>query len=218
MPKALLFDIDGTLIDTFDYILEAMNLAMMDASMAPLERDELMPLIGRDVASQMAILRRVSGRVVDDIHEAYYRHFMEFVRRGVRLYPGVRATLEGLPGYLIGTITTRRRFVARQMLVIGRIEKHFTAIVGGDEVERPKPHPDLIHRACEALHVAPSEAVAIGDSPVDILAGRAAGALTVAAMYGYGRKEELVKSKPDETVKAFSELPEALARLSSGRT
>ncbi len=214
MLRALLFDIDGTLMDTFDAILESMNVALQEVGMDSLTREELRPLIGRTVASQMDILRGVTGAVVDSIHETYYRAFAERVRSGVRLYPGVRETLEALTDYSIGTITTRRRTVAQLMLRVGRIDGHFTAIVGGDEVSRPKPYPDLVQRACAALNVSPHEAVAVGDSPVDILAGRSAGTLTVAVMYGYGAKEELIDSAPDATIADFRELPKALKGLS----
>ncbi len=210
MIKALLFDIDGTLMDTSDAIIAAMNVAMEEDHEDPLKWNELKPLIGRDIASQMAALRGIYGASVESIRETYYRTFVKLLKEGVRLYPGVKETLEMLHGYSVGTITTRRRKVAHLMLGLGRIDRHFTAIVGGDEVSRPKPHPDLVQRACKALRVTPSESVAIGDSPVDILAGRAAGAITVAAMYGYGKEKELIGSAPDKTIANFSELPEVL--------
>lgn len=213
MLKALLFDIDGTLVDTFDAILTSMNIAMEEVGAEPLRREELRPLIGRTVASQLAILRGMSGRVVDTVHEAYYRHFADLVRTGARLYPGVREALEVLRGYTMGTITTRRSSVAQLMLQVCQIDKFFTTIVGGDEVTRPKPHPDLVQRSCDSLGVSPREAVAVGDSPVDILAAMAAGARTVAVLYGYGDRGEIEGARPEETIDDIRDLPAAVERL-----
>ncbi len=213
MPHALLFDIDGTLIETFDTILVAMNAALEEAGMGPLGAEELRPLIGRDIASQMAALRGTSGPLVDTIRDTYYENFVARMADTVTLYPGVAETLEALCGLPMSTITTRRRRVARQMLQVVGIADHFTTIVGGDEVSEPKPHPELVHRACASLDLHPRKAVAVGDSPVDILAGRAAGTRTVAAAYGYGDAEELAEAGPDATLRRFADLPEALARL-----
>lgn len=213
MLRALLFDIDGTLIDTFEAIHTSMNLAMEEVGVGPLRRDELRPLIGTTVASQLAALRGMSGPVVETIHEAYYRNFADLVRDGVKLYPGVRETLDVLRGYAIGTITTRRSRVARMMLRVGQIEGYFSTIVGGDEVSRPKPHPDLVQHSCDSLGVSPREAVAIGDSPVDTLAGRAAGTRTVAILYGYGDRSEIEEARPEEVINDFMELPAAIERL-----
>ncbi len=190
-----------------------MNMAMEEVGTEPLRPDELRPLIGRTVASQLATLRGMSGPVVDIIHETYYQNFTDLVREGVTLYPGVRETLKALQGYAIGTMTTRRGHVARLMLQVGQIEAYFTTVVGGDEVALPKPHPDLVKRSCESLGVFPPQAVAVGDSPVDIIAGRAAGTHCVAAVYGYGSRAEIDKSGPDEVITDFSELPQALDRL-----
>ncbi len=213
MLKALLFDIDGTLVDTLDAIHKSMNLAMEEVGAKPLRREELRPLIGTTVASQLAALRGMSGQIVETVHEAYYRHFADIVRDGVRLYPGVRETLEVLRGYAMGTITTRRSRVARMMLRVGHIERYFSTVVGGDEVSRPKPYPDLVKLSCDSLGVPPREAVAVGDSPVDILAGKGAGTQTVAVLYGYGERDEIEEAEPEETIGDFMELPAAIRRL-----
>ena len=210
---ALLIDIDGTLLETLDAILEAMNLALAELHEPPLQSEELRPLIGMPVQRQMKLLRGMEGPVVEKLTDRYYEHFRAIIDRGVRLYPGVPTTLESLAGRRIATVSTRRRDEARHMLRVANIERYFTAIVGGDEVSRPKPHPDLPRFAANALRVPPSQAVVVGDSLVDIEAGRAAGTWTVAATYGYGELATLREARPHAEIARFSDLPRALADL-----
>ncbi len=210
---ALLLDIDGTLMDTFAAILEAMNAVLAGFEVEPLKAEELRPLIGMPVQRQMKTLRGMEGPDVERITDRYYEEFHRLVDRGVRLYPGVAETLASLEGRPITTMSTRRRDEARHMLEVAGIARHFTEIVGGDEVARPKPYPDLPRHAAAALGVAPNRAVVVGDSPVDILAGRAAGAWAVAAAYGYGTAASLAEAKPHATIQTFSMLPGVLADL-----
>lgn len=210
---ALLVDIDGTLLDTLDSIIEGMNLALAEVREPPLRTEELRPLIGMPVQRQMKLLRGMEGPVVRRITDRYYEHFHAIVDRGVRLYPGVAATLESLANRRIATMSTRRRDEARHMLRVAGIERYFTAIVGGDEVSRPKPHPDLPRFAADALRVPVSQAVVVGDSAVDIEAGRAAGTWTIAATYGYGDPAALSEARPDAELARFSDLPRALGDL-----
>jgi len=214
---ALLLDIDGTLLDTFDAILEAMNVALAQFHVKPLTEEELRPLIGLPVERQMKMLRDMEGFVVDAIADRYYEVFHGLVDRGLRPYPGVPETLERLAGRPITTMSTRRREEARHMLQVAGLEAYFTVIVGGDEVPRPKPYPDLPRHAARALGVPMERSVVVGDSPVDILAGRSAGAWTVAAMYGYGTPASLREAKPHAMIASFPELPAVLDDLEPGQ-
>ena len=210
---ALLFDLDGTLMDTLDAILAAMNAALKEMGEPPLSREELRPLIGMPVARQMAVLRGMDAETAAAVNDRYYVHFQQLVRKGVALYPGVREGLQALSPRPMTTVSTRRREVARLMLRTAGIESPFTVVVGGDEVSRSKPAPDLVLHAAHALGRSPAECVVVGDSPVDIAAGRAAGAWTVAVMYGYGSSAELQASGPHREVARFDGVLEAVASL-----
>lgn len=210
---ALLFDLDGTLLDTFPLILEAQNGALAEHGEPPLAAEDLRPLIGMPLHRQMETLRGMTGPKVDAIHEAYYRRFADLIEGGVAVYPGVRETLAAVSGRRIGTMTTRRQKVADRMLEVAGLREHFHRVVGGDEVSRPKPASDLPLLAAKSLGRRPSDCVAVGDAPVDILAGRAAGMRTVAAMYGYGDERSLRQAKPDVELGAFEDLPGVLADL-----
>ncbi len=214
MILALLLDIDGTLMDTLDAIVESMNSALAEFGVRPLTREEIRPLIGMPVARQMDQLRGMQGAVVDRITDRYYDFFMEHVERGLPLFPGVRETLAGLDRP-ISTMTTRRLAGARRMLEVAGIAPYFRAVVGGDEVSRPKPFPDLPLYSAKALGLPPESCVVVGDAPVDVLAGRAARMWTVAATYGYGNPAALREAKPHAAIARFADLPAVLAELES---
>lgn len=213
MSLALLFDIDGTLLDTFDAIVASMNAALAEFGVELLTTEELRPLIGMPVQRQMDLLRGMQGPVVDEITDRYYVHFMERVETGLPLYPGVQETLPLLADHPISTMTTRRLQGARRMLEVSGIASFFQAVVGGDEVSRPKPYPDLPLFSAKALGVAPERCVVVGDAPVDILAGRSARMWTVAASYGYGSSVGLREAKPHATIQRFPELSAVIADL-----
>ncbi len=212
MPLAVLFDIDGTLIDTVDAIVASMNAAFAEFGVQPLTKEEIRPMIGMPVARQMDQLRGMRGPPVDRITDRYYEFFLEHVEKGLPLFPGVRETLAALHRP-ISTMTTRRLHGARRMLEVAGIAPYFRAIVGGDEVSRPKPYPDLPLYSAKALAMPPERCVVVGDSPVDILAGRAARMWTVAALYGYGDPSAIREAKPHAEIAGFAGLPAALADL-----
>lgn len=212
MVLALLLDIDGTLIDTIDAIVESMNRALAECGIRPLSREEIRPLVGMPVARQMEQLRGIQGPVVERITDRYYEFFMERVETGLPLFPGVKETLPSLHRP-ISTMTTRRLKGARRMLEVAGIASCFQTIVGGDEVPRPKPFPDLPLYSAKALGVRPEQCVVVGDAPVDILAGRAARTWTVAATYGYGDPAAIREAKPHAQIRRFEELPGVLEDL-----
>src|SRR5207244_7939889 len=113
--------------------------------------DELRPTIGKPVPRQLDELRGISGPLADAFTDRYYVHFTRLVERGVRLYPGVAETFPRLADRRIGTMSTRRRYQVARMLQAVRLESFFHAIVGGDDVTRPKPSPGLPPPRAQAL-------------------------------------------------------------------
>lgn len=213
MVLALLLDLDGTLMDTLEVIVASMNSAAEEFDVESFRVEELRPMIGTPVQRQLDELRGITGPRADAFADGYYEHFTRHVGTGLRLFPGVRETFPRLAERAICTMSTRRREEARHMLQVTGLDPYFRAIVGGDDVSRPKPNPDLPLLAAKALHAVPSECVVVGDSPVDILAGRAARCWTIAAAYGYGNPAALHEAKPHATVARFEELPRVLEEL-----
>ncbi|HEX9341164.1 MAG TPA: HAD-IA family hydrolase [Thermoplasmata archaeon] len=217
MALALLFDLDGTLMDTLGTIVEAMNAAADDLGVSPSFRaDELRPTIGMPVQRELQMLRGIVGPIADEFTDRYYAHFTHAVDRGVRLYPEVMETFPAVASRPIGSMSTRRAYQVDHMLRVTGLRGYFRAVVGGDEVSRPKPFPDLPLLGARALRVSAQDCVVVGDSPVDIRAGRSAGMKTVAVLYGYGDSAAVAEAGPDAVIRRFSELPSVVAALERG--
>jgi 2-phosphoglycolate phosphatase len=206
MVLAVLFDIDGTLLDTLGSIVAAMNDAIRDTGIRPFGLQELRPLIGTSVPHQLEVLRGRTGPSADAFTDRYYDAFMRRMEESIVLYPGVAETFPVLRGVRIGTASTRRAREARRMLELAGLLPAFDSVVGGDQVSRPKPNPDLPLHGARSLGVSPDACALVGDSPVDVRAGKAAGMRTVAVTYGYGDPAALRAEAPDATVDRFADL------------
>jgi HAD superfamily hydrolase (TIGR01509 family) len=123
-----------------------------------------------------------------------------------QLYPRVLATLQALSSYTLGIVTTKELGQAEIVLRRLALTPFFQHIQGGTPGLRLKPAPDTVLAALSTLHCAPPHALMVGDTPADILAGKAAGTPTCAVTYGFGRREALVQCAPDYVIDSFNEL------------
>ncbi len=122
-------------------------------------------------------------------------------------YPRVKATLQRLSTTTFGVVTTKYRVQAERILQQLQLAIFFRHIQGGDPGLRLKPAPDTVLATLKALQCAPEQALMVGDTAADILAGKAAGVRTCAATYGFGSLVELQGCQPDYYLTSFSELP-----------
>ena len=130
-------------------------------------------------------------------------------------YPGVVLTLQSLSSLTLGVVTTKESGQAQMVLRRLALVSFFQHIQGASPGLRLKPAPDTIIAALAELHCAPPNAMMVGDTPADILAGKAAGTKTCAVTYGFGTREALLQCAPDHVIESFSELGN-LVRQSRG--
>jgi pyrophosphatase PpaX len=182
-PRAILFDLDGTLVDTFHLYLEAYSRAL-EPHLG--RRPTLGDWSGRTPSSELYFLTEWLGaEAARACHEDMQRHYAELhgsLCEGP--YEGVREMLAALraAGFPLGVVTGKGRRaweVTRHEIDLG----HFDVVVTEDEVEMPKPDPGGLIMALEALDVAPAAAVYIGDSVTDVAAGRKAGMRVAGALW-----------------------------------
>ncbi|MFW6090200.1 MAG: HAD family hydrolase [Gemmatimonadota bacterium] len=212
-PRTIVFDLDGTLIDSLGLILASYRHTM-EAHLGRRLPDELWVRgMGTPLAVQMLEFA-TDERKADAMVRTYQDHNLANHDLLVRSYPGVREAVSELRGRgSTLAIATSKRAVATRLGLrsCGFPENWFAGIVTADDVERPKPDPEPVLRA---LHLAgesdPSRAVYVGDSVHDMLAGRAAGVVTAAVLWGPNSRDTLAPTEPDLWVDSPADLTAAL--------
>ena len=199
MPfSTLLFDLDGTLIDSVDLILRSYRHTMRVHRGEEPPDDIWMEGLGTPLSVQF---RRWTDDEVEirAMVETYRTYNLAHHDELVRAYDGVVEQVLRLDagGKTLGLVTSKMRGGALKGLRLVGIEAAFDVVVGSDEVTHPKPHPEPVLLALERLGRAPSDAVFIGDSRHDIECGRAAGVKTAAVLWGPFDREHLEDLDPD---------------------
>jgi len=183
MITTVLFDVDGTLLDTTEYIYQAFEHSLQKHHQ-PLTRDHIGSIMGKPLDESYQILTQ--NESVEHYAQAHHEYQNEHPHLSFA-FPNATNTLQKLKDrkYHIAAVTTRRRNTVLETLEIARILPFLEHIVAYDDVENPKPHPEPILKALDFLGVSPQNAIMVGDSPVDILAGKNAGTKTVGVTYGF---------------------------------
>lgn len=213
--KGVLFDLDGTLLDTYGIILCSMRHTLK--TYFP-ERDyteaELMAGVGTPLLAQMMGFAGGDETLGEEMTAFYRAHNNTVHDERVRAFPGTLAALEALraQGLRLGVVTSKREGMAARGMRIAGIAEQFDFIIGSDSWHEHKPAPGPILHGCDLLGVAPGECLYVGDSRYDMQAGNAAGCATVAALWGMF-PEQLPAEHPAYSLATISELPALTARL-----
>jgi pyrophosphatase PpaX len=196
LPRVVLFDLDGTLIDSIPLILSSMKAAF-EGHPRPPPVAEWVALIGTPLD---AMIRRwaVDEADVERLKERYKVHQWAHHDAMVHAFPGVPEVLDLLSarGVRMAVVTSKLEPSARRSLDFLGLTRHFELVVGLEATGRHKPDPAPVLHALERLGARPDEAVFVGDSPHDVLAGNAAGVATVATLWGPFSREELALARP----------------------
>ena len=214
----IVFDLDGTLVDSRRDIAEAANHALEKAGLERLPHDELESYVGDGAPLLMARAARID--VKDAKTEAMVAYFLDYYAEHAidhtAVMPGALEALEALGGYPLGVCTNKPRRTSVAVLRGLGLEARFKGVVAGDDLPQRKPDPAMVHEAARKLGVPVAEVVMVGDGPQDVLAGRAAGAFTVGVRGGIQAFERLAASEPDLMIDTLAELPAAINRLRNG--
>jgi pyrophosphatase PpaX len=205
--ETVLFDLDGTLIDSGDLILASFRHATQTVLGRTIPDDELMANVGgHGIQAQM---REFDEERADELVRVYREHNMG-IYRSVRAFDGIVEQLDRLraDGRTLGVVTVKGRPTVDVTFTVLPLAHYFEAVVTGDDTERHKPEPDPLLMALDHLGTRAETAVYVGDSPFDVRAAKAAGMTSVAV--GWGRihsRARLEAEQPDE----FVEEPSGLA-------
>lgn len=219
MRRAVLLDLDGTLIDTAPDIAAAMNATLGGLGCEPLEVAHVRSFIGEGIAvlvRRSLAARMDAGEVERKLPAAvadFERHYFATNGRFSTLYAGVAEGLHEMRalGWRIGCVTNKLVRFAEPLLASFALLESIEVVVGGDSTPAKKPDPAPVLEACRRLGVAPADSVLIGDSQHDVNAAHAAGVAFLAVPYGYGRPDDL------DGARTVSTLKDAVGFLARGR-
>jgi pyrophosphatase PpaX len=202
----VLFDLDGTLVDSGAIILASFKHAARTVLARDVEEEQIAALVGgSNLHEQMRVL---SPAHVDELVRVYREHNRP-LHDELEAFEGVEELMETLSkqGRKLGIVTAKGRPTVDLAFAVLSLERYFDAVVTADMTDRHKPDPDPVLKALELLESEPAEAAFVGDSPYDIAAGRAAGVFTVAVSWGKIHSEErLLEAGADVLVHSPREL------------
>ena len=204
--ETVLFDLDGTLIDSGAAILASFHHATQTVLGRRYEDDVIMASVGgHGIHRQMAAFDEDR---VDDLIAAYRAHNTELYRE-IQLFPGIEQVLAQLrdQGRNLGVVTVKSRITVDLTFELLPLAEYFEVVVNGDDVTEHKPHPEGLLLALERFEASPETAAYVGDSPFDLQAAAAAGMGAIGVTWGgiHGR-ERLEPEQPDALVDTPEEL------------
>jgi len=208
MPmRGMLFDNDGTLVDTRDLILSSLRYSTRTVLGRVIPDDELLAKVGQPLAIQVADFTS-DERERAEVLRLYRKHNHAHHDAAVRAFPGAVETLAALreSGVKLGVVTSKMHALAWRGLEISGLAPFLDCCIGADDCDRYKPDGKPVACGAEALGLLPEECLYVGDSPYDIQAGHAAGCKTVAVTWGVFSRELLAAENPDFTCDTFPEL------------
>ncbi|WP_417685813.1 HAD-IA family hydrolase [Roseibium sp.] len=218
-PDALLFDLDGTLIDSVPDIATSINKLLVAESLDPLSRDEVRGMIGNGVAKLVErAFRAREISLAGDHHDVMTARMLEIYQDHLtdqtQLMKGARDVLHSFhqAGVKLAVVTNKPEAPTRQILDHFGLSDLVASVVGGDTGPARKPEPDMLFHALKAMDRDAARAVMIGDSPADIGAAKAAGIASVAVEGGY-TPVPARELGADVVIASLAELPVALDEL-----
>ena len=216
--RLVLFDVDGTLVDSQGNIVSAMNACFEALSLPAPDRDATLSIVGLSLPQAMARLApehsaQVQAGLVEGYKQAYHAQRLAQGVTGSPLYPGARAVIEALhatPEILLGVATGKSQRGLDALLEGHGLQHYFVTRQVADH-HPSKPHPSMIETALAETGVAPADAVMIGDTSYDMDMAAAAGIASVGVSWGYHDYTALHRA--NRVIDAFEHLPQMLAEL-----
>lgn len=215
----VIFDLDGTLVDTAPDLIAAANHALSDIGLDPVPGHILAPAIA--LGARFMIMdglkhtgRALSDGEVDRLLAIFLDYYLTNIANESRPYPGAVACLEALraAGARLGVCTNKRSHLSKALIAALELNPLLDAIVGRDSVTKSKPHPDHLSETIRQAGGSVRRAIMVGDTAVDVATARAAGVPVIGVTFGYSDKP-MADLKPDIVISHYDELLPAIATL-----
>ncbi len=215
-PQFIMFDLDGTLVDTAAEIAEAVNLTLREDELPTIPVMQVRNWIGKGTAWLFGkALEAATGDAgirtstrYAHLYPRFLQNYAEGTGRISTPYPGVKSALLGLhqSGYRLGVVTNKERSLTLRLLECHGLSRTFEVLVAGGDTPQGKPSPLPLQLALRQAGVAATEALFVGDSSNDVEASRNAGVAVWAFNHGYNHGESIASSGPDVVLDSFAEL------------
>ncbi|MGZ5061059.1 MAG: phosphoglycolate phosphatase [Usitatibacter sp.] len=213
--RAVILDLDGTLVDSAGEIGVALNETLAELGVRPMSLEAVKALIGRGVRSLVERALELQGAVadIDRAVKRFEAHYGRTVATHATLFPGVKDGLAALrdEGIELAVVTNKPRAFTDRLLRHLHIDGFFAAVVSGDDGIARKPAGDMLVHAARSMGAEPGEALMIGDSDTDVLAARAAGCLVWCVPYGYNEGRPAASLECDRMVDSVLHAAQLLA-------
>jgi phosphoglycolate phosphatase len=223
ISPTIVFDLDGTLVDTAPDLVATLNTVFDREGLPPVPYDAARNMVGRGARRMIERGLAADGRTpvdgeLDRLVKAFIGHYAEHIADRSRPFPGLEATLDALAadGYRLAICTNKLEWLSRRLLDALGLSGRFVAICGADTFGLQKPDPEPLRRTIARAAGDPTRAVMVGDSLSDIVAARGAGVPVVGVDYGY-TETPIAELGPDRVISALPELPAAVLALLSAR-
>ncbi len=217
MTPALIFDLDGTLVDTAPDLLGALNAILIREGRRPVDHADLRHLVGYGARTMLSEAFKMTGDAMDDARlpsliDEYIDHYRRHVAVASRPFPGVDETLAALKarGFKLGVLTNKPQELTDLLLPALDLDRYFDAIHGAGRYSYNKPDARVLHHVAEELGGGP--ALMIGDSITDVQTARAAKVKVILVSFGY-TPEPAHTLGADAVVDHFTDIPAVAAEL-----
>lgn len=216
-PTAVVFDLDGTLIDSRGDIVAAVNHALIATGRVPLPAPVIIRFVGdgaRSLCARAAQLPESSDEV-GDLLGRYIEYYSEHPVDFTRWAPGAQEVLEILgemPDMTLGLCTNKPRPTTDAVLAALGIRTRFRAVVAGGDLLERKPAPGPLLHLAKLLRTSTESLVMVGDGPQDVECARRAGVRSLAVDSGFVSRDRLLEARPDVMLRSLSELPDVIGR------
>ena len=207
MKRLILYDLDGTLADTRQDIINGVRYALEILKGPDLTDAEIKDCVGTGLHELVKqVFRTEDEKLADRGAKLYREHYKKHMLDHTHLYAGAREFLECFKDRKQAVITNKPNPYSSQILEALGVAQYFIAILAGDNGLPFKPDPAAIHHLIEKTDATEDEVLFVGDSPVDIQAARNAGVEVVTLSHGFASEATLREAKPDHLVRDFAEL------------
>lgn len=218
MLKYILFDLDGTLVDTAPDLANSLNAVRQEQGLEPLPLTTIRPTVslGGNAMIKLAFGLEENDAGFEEIRSAFLQHYYENIVNESVLFEDMELVLKHIEDNKLpwGIVTNKSEWLTTPLVDEMGLNKRAACVVCGDTTEHRKPHPAPMLYACQQMNAQPESTIYIGDAERDIEAGRRAGTKTLAALYGYIEAENDPKTwQADGYVNSPIEIIDALANI-----